>query len=284
MLDLYCRNLKKLSAYVNSYSIKDLIIYPIKSCGGISVDQLKVGSCGPQWDRNWVIADEDGQMVTQRKHPELALVTIKPVSLIDGVFELSYPGKDTILLNAKEASLQSMNVKVWENDLVGHLAPEKINLWLSEVLQKKVFLLQNDEVVTARVTKAKYGEQVKFAFADGFPLLLVSTGSMDLLNEKLSQSIHYLNFRPNIVINSDEPHVEDKFYDFKIGNMQMRGVKRCGRCQVVNVNQSTGALQPDVLRTLMSYRRGDKGIEFGMNVNYYSQGVIAKTDSLVLPV
>jgi MOSC N-terminal beta barrel domain len=51
-----------------------LYVYPIKSCGGAEVDQLRLGPVGVANDRTFVLVDEDGFHITQREAPRLAAV------------------------------------------------------------------------------------------------------------------------------------------------------------------------------------------------------------------
>src|SRR5258708_5100329 len=56
-------------------TIKDLIFYPIKSCGGTHVAQADIVPAGLVNDRRWMVVNAHGVFVTQRERPELALVT-----------------------------------------------------------------------------------------------------------------------------------------------------------------------------------------------------------------
>ena len=55
-------------------TINALYVYPVKSCGGITVEELELLPYGPRHDRMLVIVDEDGQAITQREEPRLSLV------------------------------------------------------------------------------------------------------------------------------------------------------------------------------------------------------------------
>ncbi|MCK6694557.1 MAG: MOSC domain-containing protein, partial [Thermoanaerobaculia bacterium] len=66
------------------YSLSSLHIYPVKSLAGISLDVAEVQSRGLQYDRRWMLVDEQGVFVTQRELAELALLgtAIEPPFLI----------------------------------------------------------------------------------------------------------------------------------------------------------------------------------------------------------
>jgi hypothetical protein len=86
-------------------------------------------------------------------------------------------------------------------------------------------------------------------------------------------------FRPNIVVATDEPHVEDSWSEFALGNVEARGVKLCSRCVMTTVDQSSGVAGKEPLRTLAQYRTMKNKIMFGQNVIAH-QGVIRIGDAI----
>ena len=52
------------------YTVSQLFIYPIKSLGGISVNEAKITDRGLEYDRRWMLVDNDHQFLTQRKNGE----------------------------------------------------------------------------------------------------------------------------------------------------------------------------------------------------------------------
>lgn len=55
--------------------ITDLIVYPIKSCAGISQKSVLVTATGFEYDRQWCVVDEaSGDFLTQRSLPRMALI------------------------------------------------------------------------------------------------------------------------------------------------------------------------------------------------------------------
>ena len=51
--------------------IHSIIIYPIKSLGGINVSKIMVEPPGLQYDRRFMLVDEHNNFITQRTRPEL---------------------------------------------------------------------------------------------------------------------------------------------------------------------------------------------------------------------
>jgi len=51
---------------MNGFYLSELHIYPIKSLGGISLQQAQLEDTGLKFDRNWMLIDEQGTFITQR--------------------------------------------------------------------------------------------------------------------------------------------------------------------------------------------------------------------------
>ena len=56
--------------------LQDIYIYPVKSLGGIRVDEAKVEERGLQFDRRWMLVDKQGTFLSQRSHPVMALLQV----------------------------------------------------------------------------------------------------------------------------------------------------------------------------------------------------------------
>lgn len=68
------------------------------------------------------------------------------------------------------------------------------------------------------------------AFADGYPLLLISEASLRDLNSQLEQSVSMSHFRPNLIIEHCEPFAEDEWKHIRIGEVEFELTKPCSRC------------------------------------------------------
>ena len=56
--------------------LQDIFIYPIKSLGGISVEQSLVQKTGLQYDRRWMLVDNRGKFLSQRTFAQMALLQV----------------------------------------------------------------------------------------------------------------------------------------------------------------------------------------------------------------
>ena len=57
-------------------TLTEIIIYPIKSLGGISLNSSFAGKRGLQYDRRYLLVDEKGMFITQRDLAQLALLKL----------------------------------------------------------------------------------------------------------------------------------------------------------------------------------------------------------------
>ncbi|MFT3895571.1 MAG: MOSC domain-containing protein [Anaerolineales bacterium] len=92
-------------------TVTSLIYYPIKACRGFEVEYSLVERMGMQHDRRMMVTTSDGEFLTQREYPKLALVT---PTLRDGVLELSAPEFDSLRINIQNTGA-SYPVNVWKS-------------------------------------------------------------------------------------------------------------------------------------------------------------------------
>jgi uncharacterized protein len=119
------------------------------------------------------------------------------------------------------------------------------------------------------------GMEAANQFSDGFPLLVVSEGSLAELNRRLAAAGHgpvgIERFRPNIVLAGLEAHDEDRLGVLRIAaaeEVQLRPVKPCPRCPIPNVDPATAEVALHVSDTLQAYRSNELvngAVTFGMN-------------------
>ncbi|MER8656567.1 MOSC domain-containing protein [Mesorhizobium sp. M0847] len=135
-----------------------------------------------------------------------------------------------------------------------------------------------------RPVDAEFGQPGDFVgFADGFPLLIATTGSLNHLNSHLARPIEMARFRPNIVVDADGAWLEDSWKTIRIGAVELRIAKPCSRCVITTRDPLSGE-QPDPrepLQTLGKIHRSAKGgIIFGQNAIPNNAGAIAIGDAV----
>ena len=119
---------------------------------------------------------------------------------------------------------------------------------------------------TKRGVDLKYAnDSDRVAFSDGFPFLIVSENSLNVLNDALEMPIDMARFRPNLVISGCEAYAEDTWREISIGNIPFRLPKPCSRCSIPAINPQTGDVGKEPLTTLNRLRKWQNKIYFGQN-------------------
>ena len=236
--------------------------YPVKSLRGEAFESLDVGPRGFEYDRHWMLVDDDGRFLTQRQLPRMALVDAN--RLDDGRLRLQAPDMPVLYIGA--AAGDPMEVTVWGDRLDAVLADGQASEWLSRFLQRPCHLVFMPQQTTRAVDPDYAGVHDQVGFADGFPFLLISQGSLDDLNRRLEQPVPMRRFRPNLVVEGCEPYAEDDWRRIRIATLDFRVAKPCSRCIVPTIEIETAERNPEPLRTLSAYRKRDNKIYFGQNL------------------
>jgi uncharacterized protein len=261
-------------------SISQLYIYPIKSLGGIAVNNAVVTDRGLQNDRRYMLVDTNGIFLTQREHPSMALLR----TAIEAN-ELTIWHKDNIsgklrLPMVPEHSLLTAMVKVWDDYCEGQYISEEADKWFSEKLNSSCRLLFMPESTKRKVDPVYALNNDITSFTDGYPVLLIGQSSVDDLNSRMEEKLPMDRFRPNIVMAGGQPFEEDTIGQFSINEINFYGVKLCARCVVTTTNQETGIKGKEPLTTLAKYRMTNNKVFFGQNVLCSGKGVIRVGDEI----
>ena len=261
--------------------LSGIYIYPIKSLGGISLQSAKLEQRGLQYDRRWLLVDEDGVFITQRKHFTLAMLQVEIKDQTLTVFHKTNL-LQTISFQITEHLKEKINVTIWDDHATAYEVNTEVSQWFSDYLNINVRLvvMPDDEQRLVDKRYASHGEIV--SFADAYPCLIIGQSSLDELNSKLAEPILMDRFRPNFVFDGGEPHLEDTFKSFYIGQTQFSAVKLCARCVLTTVDQQTGAKGQEPLKTLAGYRTINKKVMFGQNLLHQGTGTITVGDKLIV--
>lgn len=255
-------------------------VYPVKSLGGISPGRAWLGASGFRFDRGWMAAKPDGTFLTQRSHPQMALVQ---TTIEDDRLVLSSFGLEDHTVPESNADMRRFNTEVWGDRVnaldTGDLSAE----WLSQAIGEpcRLLVFPQNEIRLCDQTVARPGDHTRFA--DGFPLLVVSQASLDDLNSRLATPVAMNRFRPNLVVSGSEPYEEDRWQRISINGIRMRLLEPCARCSVPTVDPETGNLAgPEPIHTLSQYRQRDGEVFFGVNAAADGEGEISVGDRLTV--
>ena len=253
-------------------TVSNLTYYPIKACHGIEVSESCVERMGLEHDRRMMVVTPKGEFLTQREYPRLALVQPE---LGDGTLELRAPGYDSIRLGL-QTSGTPWPVNIWKSRGVHAIDQgEEAAAWFSHWLGTSVRLVHFADGYR-RTVNEQYAVNADdhTAFADGYPILLISEPSLHDLNSRLEIPVPMNRFRPNLVVSGCEPYAEDTWNRIQVGDVQLAVVKPCARCVVTTVDKETLERSKEPLRTLARYRKHALGAIFGQNVIPLNEGRI----------
>ncbi len=253
-------------------TVSNLIYYPIKACRGFEVDSVRVERMGLEHDRRMMVVTENGEFLTQREYPQLALVT---PGLDDDTLELSAPGYDPIRLRIQTTGTPCL-VNVWKSKGIHAIDQgEEAARWFSGWLKTPVRLVHLADGYRRKVS-AEYAVNTDdhTGFADGYPILLTSEEGLQDLNSRLEFSVPMNRFRPNLVVRGCEPFAEDTWNRIRIGDVELAVVKPCARCVVTTIDKETLERSREPLKTLGKFRKQALGAIFGQNVIPLNEGRI----------
>jgi len=273
--------------------VSKLCIYPFKSTQGIELQQVQVQTKGLLGDREMMLVSGSGKFITQRQFPQLAKIQVN----IDGqsvtlqLADNSFPAI-TFSMTTEGALLE---VEIWRDRLLAIDQGDEVAQWFQQFLQ-----LPNDKVcrvvrksdahIRLMAKKNVSEEDILLSFTDNSPVMLTATASLLELNERIieihqqqCQAVPMNRFRPNVVIETIEPFIEDSWRTIQIGEVIFQVAKPCSRCIITTVDRDAGVKNSlkEPLNTLGTFRQlSEKGVIFGVNTVPQNAGRISLSDRL----
>lgn len=259
--------------------IQDLYIYPIKSLGGIRLSSAKVVERGLELDRRWMLVDESGTFLTQRKYPLMAQFKVE----IGSAGLIVYPGfapKNKVNIPFQPEMDTEVAVVIWNDLVVAKLVDAQVDQWFSDLLDMPVRLVKMPHTTCRKVDPdyAENGESV--SFADGMPYLIAGQESLNDINSRLASPVPMDRFRPNIVFSGGAAFEEDSWKHILIGGVDFQVVKPCARCVMITIDQATSEQGKEPLKTLSTYRRVGNKVMFGQNMVALGEGEVKVGDAI----
>lgn len=273
-------------ARVVGMRVASIHTYPIKGCHRLDQERAAVQPWGLFGDRRWLIVDpDDGKAITQRDTTRLT--QIRP-ALVDGGLVLRTDGLGDLIVDEPTGD-DLMEVTVWQFTGPAAVVSTTADDWLTEALSRKVRLVFLDDPTRRPVEPGYARPDDRVSFADGYPVLLANTASLADLNDRIAESgslegpLPMTRFRPNIVISGAPAWIEDGWTGgrIRIGAVEFRVPKRCGRCVVTTTDQETGDRGREPLRTLAQFRNVDQSLLFAANLIPDGPGHIAVGDPVI---
>jgi uncharacterized protein len=259
-------------------TIASIHVYPVKAGRAIDLTAADVEPCGLAGDRRWLVTDPDGRFITQRAEPTLALVGARYSN--GGSLHLSVAGQPPLRVPAPAEvhGAEMLWVTLWQSKVRAAAAGAAADAWFSRFLGRPVRLVHLDDPTRRQVDPEFSAPEDRVSFADGYPLLLTSMGSLDALNQWLAEDgqpdVPMTRFRPSVVVAGSARWAEDGWRRIRIGTVPFRVAKPCGRCVVTTIDQQTAERGQQPLAMLGRRRRFGQQLVFGQNLIPDATGTI----------
>lgn len=263
---------------MNKYSLSQINIYPIKSLGGISLQSAAVEERGLQYDRRWMLVDEQNKFITQRLHPKMALLKVE---INNDLISIKHKQNklSPLTLMPLPYDEEVINVQIWKDNVTALKYSSDANDWFTEAIGFKCNLVYMPDS-TKRKVDPKYAKNKMVGFTDGFPFLIIGEESLNDLNKRLEEPLPMNRFRTNFVFSGGNPFDEDNWKTIKIGNLVFYSVKPCARCVITTIDQYTGTKGKEPLTTLSEFRKTNGKVLFGINLIAERTGKIKVGDEI----
>ncbi|KAM4052677.1 mitochondrial amidoxime-reducing component 1-like isoform 1-T2 [Anomaloglossus baeobatrachus] len=250
-------------------TVSQILIYPIKSCKAISVQEAECLELGLRHeeleDRHWLVVTDEGQMVTGRQEPRIVLISVTGTG---DSLSLEAPGMEKIFVSVTQPkSNKIMDCRVFSRDIQGRDCGDEVSHWLTTYFQSSTpYRLVHFEPNLMKPRKANetekpFREQDIIVYPDASPIMLLSDKSLEELNSRMETPVSLANFRPSIVVSECKAFSEDGWDDVKVGTTRLKRVMACGRCILTTVDPKTGVMsRQEPLDTLRTFRLSDESL------------------------
>jgi len=260
--------------------VSKILVHPIKSCRGISVQQSRYTPEGLDYDRRWCIIEaKDNTVITAREFPKMVLITPQidadPDSPQSGVLSVSFPDESecesfALPLSPTQTTLDSWKriekVMMWDVPFDAYICEALASLpsrspsaILSSYFGRPVLLVYKGAQARFCDPTATHPKlEAKAVFQDCYPLMVLSQESIPRIEEELrghvgqqgiderwkTESLVIERFRPNVVFEGAGPFAEDSWEEIRIGSLPdapvISMVSKCTRCLLPNISPETG--------------------------------------------
>ncbi len=181
--------------------LREIRRYPVKAMGGESLESVGVEVRGLVGDRRYAVVDGDGKLATG-KHS-------RRFRRRDEVFEFA-------------SRTTAGGVRVTGRGGEWAVPGDDLDRALSEAMSAPVRVLL----------------ETSTPYFDAGHVSLVGSASLDWCGERLGVDADRRRIRPNLVLETDEPFVEESWAGvIRIGGVRLTPVERIERCRMIDIAQ-----------------------------------------------
>lgn len=270
-----------------STTVKEIRIYPVKSCHAQFLRETNVVNGSLEHDREYTLFDpEKKRTITQNNEPRLALVYPR-INTSNGELKISIPSKNKSLilkppknpkkivvtfLNNRKIEMQDMGDEPSQffSNFLGYKVRFVKQLPKTRIVENEInddFHIKNPRV---NIQFREIGDRplkLSSKVINDFPSLanrssvsLVSVKTVEALNDNTKKFPMTVDlFRTNIVVEGCQANDEDFWRTFSVGKLKfqyIRGVPRC--CLVMVVDQENGKVDYTPFKVFKE-KKGYKG-------------------------
>ncbi|CAF1010950.1 unnamed protein product [Rotaria sordida] len=243
-----------------------IYIYPIKSCGSISVKEWPLTSISFLYDREWIIIDQNLNPLTLKRLPSLS--QIKPfINLKQNQLILNANHHPSFIIDINNDSTIIKSTVNLNDGIMCHVYGGEIEQWLIQVLG-----------IYATLARRTTDSQMTLANEGAF--LLVHEESVRQIRTNLieNEKITHERFRPNLVVDKQYMNQSYSAYSEDLWkrliilneyNIELKTIGLCQRCSIVNIDPLTGNNRSHLFTRLQTQRREINSLRanFGILLN-----------------
>lgn len=227
------------------------------------------------------------------------LCQIQPrISLASNALHIKAPGMNGITVPLGDVQEPKLSQTVCQNKVCGDRVQtidcgDEAAAWFSEFLGKPCRLIrQNPEFIRKKKMSSQNGDCTPaLSLVNEAQYLLISRDSVGALRGRVTERLNDPSvsqaismqqligrFRANLVVSGTNPFEEDDWSAVTIGNTTFQVAGRCGRCQMIGVDQDTGARTQEPLKSLSDLRQGK--VTFGIYLLHQSMAYSSAISTL----
>jgi uncharacterized protein YcbX len=229
---------------------------PVKCTGFHQLQEAFITRRGIRGDRAFILLDKDGLPVSSSKHATFLPLHIS-FDVEDGTMTALFPDGQQVREPLQFGELEHMDYMGMREILVRPVLGGWSALF-SQIGRRSVRLVRTE---------------IEGDGIDVKPITLVTTGSLRALESRLGAAFDSRRFRANLLIEADQPHVEDGWEgrDLRVGGAVLKVLGSVPRCIVTQFHPETGINDIRTIPALMRYR-AKVGLPDGLMPGYRTPG------------
>ena len=260
---------------MNSIHISYLYAYLLKSGRPQSLDHAQIITTGLVGDRDFAVIDDGGSMLTARECPMLLEVEAK---IMNDMIHFKYKD-DFITVPRKTVSSKTRAGILFGQSVEGLELDNRLQKWFSKCMGVSCHVVE----INAAAMRQMEDQFIDITYTDAAPILLTSETSLRDLNNRMTLPVGMNRFRPNIVVNGDNPFEEDDWKLLKIGTCEFEISHQCPRCVLTTIDPShpEKGISKEPLKTLSTFRKSGNEVNFGIYLIPKKMGIIRLNDEII---